>query len=544
MFGPAAASWFALKSRPTTRGAAHRDAQAELRRAAAELERVEPVDVARARGRRLLGCPRCPSRTDPIARGSRRGGAGSRRCRPPSRRGWTRTSSRLIGRASRRRCRARRRRCRRRSTARCPRRPCGRGRARPARAPASSYLVRTRPSRAPRRGDAATWRRELIMPTNPAGERDRLGEHLAGVGRVVVGQDDGVALGERDAVERGHHRLVAGRDAFASRLDDHHAIAQRLQVTPDGTRDVGRGHREHARRRHDAARRRPRRRRRGDAARRSSPRPVRARLAAASIACVSNSAQPSVPEAGPPGTIVIACRPGTAARPPPPSPPSRRPTGRRPPRSGRAASLPRGRSGAPRSRPPSSSIACGSTGEDRLERLPHALRRPRQVHDQRRRRSCRRSPRDSAAIGVCASPAARISSASPGASRSSTALVASGVTSRGPNPVPPVVTTSVCDAARRTQRPLDRRRARPATTSRDGDVEAGAGEQLLAASPEPSARVPRGDAVGDREDRSGRSRHRVILPPRRGDRRQAVGCSASTIPAATAGRRREALRSA
>jgi len=41
-----------------------------------------------------------------------------------------------------------------------------------------------------------------------------------------------------------------------------------------------------------------------------------------------------------------------------------------------------------------------------------------------------------------ASPAARITSARPGASRSITARVASGVTSRGPKPVPPVVTTS------------------------------------------------------------------------------------------------------
>ena len=50
--------------------------------------------------------------------------------------------------------------------------------------------------------------------------------------------------------------------------------------------------------------------------------------------------------------------------------------------------------------------------------------------------------RDNAAIGVCVKPAVRISSANPGASRSTTAFVASGVTSRGPNPVPPVVTTS------------------------------------------------------------------------------------------------------
>ena len=43
------------------------------------------------------------------------------------------------------------------------------------------------------------------------------------------------------------------------------------------------------------------------------------------------------------------------------------------------------------------------------------------------------------AIGVCRSPSARIASGSPGARRSSTESVASGVTSRGPSPVPPVV---------------------------------------------------------------------------------------------------------
>ena len=44
--------------------------------------------------------------------------------------------------------------------------------------------------------------------------------------------------------------------------------------------------------------------------------------------------------------------------------------------------------------------------------------------------------------GVCRSPSARIRSASPSISRSHTSRVASCVTSRGPSPVPPVVTIS------------------------------------------------------------------------------------------------------
>ncbi len=58
------------------------------------------------------------------------------------------------------------------------------------------------------------------------------------------------------------------------------------------------------------------------------------------------------------------------------------------------------------------------------------------------------TPRESHAIWVEAAPAERMASARPGASRSITARVASGVTSRGPNPVPPVVTTSGAREAR------------------------------------------------------------------------------------------------
>src|SRR5579863_5787317 len=51
-------------------------------------------------------------------------------------------------------------------------------------------------------------------------------------------------------------------------------------------------------------------------------------------------------------------------------------------------------------------------------------------------------PRDSTENFVCSRPFARISSAMPGISRSRTACVASGVTSRGEIPVPPVVRMS------------------------------------------------------------------------------------------------------
>src|SRR5215212_3562076 len=49
------------------------------------------------------------------------------------------------------------------------------------------------------------------------------------------------------------------------------------------------------------------------------------------------------------------------------------------------------------------------------------------------------TPLDNIAIGVAFSDCARIASAMPGASRSMTRCVASGVLSRGPRPVPPVV---------------------------------------------------------------------------------------------------------
>src|ERR1700730_2291699 len=56
------------------------------------------------------------------------------------------------------------------------------------------------------------------------------------------------------------------------------------------------------------------------------------------------------------------------------------------------------------------------------------------------------SGEERAASGVLAKPAERISSPRPGTSYSPTPRVASGVTSRGPRPVPPVVTTRSCSS--------------------------------------------------------------------------------------------------
>ena len=57
------------------------------------------------------------------------------------------------------------------------------------------------------------------------------------------------------------------------------------------------------------------------------------------------------------------------------------------------------------------------------------------------------APRERRPCGVLAIESARSACAMPGASRSSTSRVASGVTSRGASPVPPVVRTSRADAA-------------------------------------------------------------------------------------------------
>jgi len=68
-------------------------------------------------------------------------------------------------------------------------------------------------------------------------------------------------------------------------------------------------------------------------------------------------------------------------------------------------------------------------------------------------------------MGVWRRPSARMASAKPGTSVVTTSPVASGVTSRGPKPVPPLVTTSRASPARRASVSATRPRS-SATTSR------------------------------------------------------------------------------
>ena len=204
-------------------------------------------------------------------------------------------------------------------------------------------------------------------------------------GRVVVGQDDGVALVRaRRPSSDADHRLVAGRDAFASRLDDHHAVAQRRQ------RGAGRHARrrsrtrEQPRRARDAARRTPRRRPRSWCSTAVvGARPVRARPPPPRSPASSNSAHPSVPsrrDRRAPIVMRMPTRHGGDARDdlhrghidPVPSAPTI-------PRT-RAC---RGVGWATPVAPSEQLHRVRQHREDRLERLAHALRLPRQVDDQR-----------------------------------------------------------------------------------------------------------------------------------------------------------------
>ena len=99
--------------------------------------------------------------------------------------------------------------------------------------------------------------------------------------------------------------------------------------------------------------------------------------------------------------------------------------------------------------------------------------------------------RDRAAIGVCRVPSRRISSPNPGASRSRTARVASGVTSRGPKPVPPVVTTRANPRwSARSRRTVSMAGRSSGTAARAATSNPASRSNASAASPEPSARVP------------------------------------------------------
>ena len=80
------------------------------------------------------------------------------------------------------------------------------------------------------------------------------------------------------------------------------------------------------------------------------------------------------------------------------------------------------------------------------EAVAAATRRARQVDDERRTEDACRASRERP-CGVLAIESARSACAIPGASRSNTSRVASGVTSRGASPVPPVVRTNRAEAA-------------------------------------------------------------------------------------------------
>ena len=124
--------------------------------------------------------------------------------------------------------------------------------------------------------------------------------------------------------------------------------------------------------------------------------------------------------------------------------------------------------------------------------------------------------------------ARRIASAIPGASRSITARVPSGVRSRGPNPVPPVVTTRPAKPSAQLARARRRPSSTPSAVTRCVDDLVARGGQLLDERA-PALVVARavGDAVGDGEH-LGPQRHRRTAA--RIARAAAAGSSAPKMP--------------
>ena len=107
-------------------------------------------------------------------------------------------------------------------------------------------------------------------------------------------------------------------------------------------------------------------------------------------------------------------------------------------------------------------------------------------------------PRDSSPCGVRAIESARIASGIPGASRSSTDCVASGVTSRSARPVPPVVSTSSAPRGELDDRPRDLVLLVGHEPAQDGEP-VGAQELLERGAASVLGFAAR-DPVGDRED--------------------------------------------
>ena len=151
---------------------------------------------------------------------------------------------------------------------------------------------------------------------------------------------------------------------------------------------------------------------------------------------------------------------------------------------------------------------------DRVEELGAGLRAAGEVHDEREPAIPLR-PRESIPCGETAIETARMCSSRPGVARSTTRAVASGVTSRGAKPVPPVVSTRSAAAEQPAQRLLDR-------VGSSGTVRRAARSNPAAAQPlreEIAAQVLAGagsDAVGDRQDggpHAASRRQSPLFPP-------------------------------
>ena len=130
--------------------------------------------------------------------------------------------------------------------------------------------------------------------------------------------------------------------------------------------------------------------------------------------------------------------------------------------------------------------------------------------------------------------ARRIASASPGASRSITARVPSGVRSRGPKPVPPVVTTSPANPSARSR-------------SATRDLVDAVGGDLVLDHRRSRRRSSRGDERSGRRGRRGcprRRRRRRRAPWPRGDAHLGRGLTAARLGGAgsRAPRRRDRRR--
>src|SRR5215831_17093681 len=128
------------------------------------------------------------------------------------------------------------------------------------------------------------------------------------------------------------------------------------------------------------------------------------------------------------------------------------------------------------------------------------------------------TPRDSAARGKAVIEQIRIRSEIPGASRCSTARVASGVTSRGPSPVPPVV--RIRSAASASHQPVSAETicvVSSGTSIRPASAHPFPATHCAAMSPDVSARSPRAPA-----SEIVRIATRTLRPSARG--REAANC--------------------